>query len=111
MERGGGVEVIGVNIPNCTFVSGFPVPGYCVVVIFETPGIVSPLSDCTVKLPELMGFVIVPGFMGFMYPVVHLHTSVFELPELLYLIFFMPELPVFVFFHVHLIFKSLLLNT
>ena len=52
-------EVIGVYVPDCTSVSGFPILGYRVVVTFEPLGFVSPLIGRAIELSGLVHFLLV----------------------------------------------------
>jgi hypothetical protein len=52
-------EVIGVYVPDCSSISGFPIPGYRVVVTFEPLGFVSPLIGRAIELSGLMHFLLV----------------------------------------------------
>src|SRR6202046_3059071 len=71
-------EEVGVDVPRRSLVNGFPVLGCLVVVAFEPLGVVFPSIDGVIELSELMRFVVVPGSVGFVYPVVPLHVLVLE---------------------------------
>ena len=71
-------EEVGVDVPRRSLINGFPMLGCLVVVAFEPLGFVFPSIDGAIELSELMRFVVVPGSVGFAYPVVPLHVLVLK---------------------------------